>query len=205
MKISKEITEDASNSKENELIRLFKEGHERAFAELVKLHQERVFKLAFGFFQDRDDAMEIVQETFLRIYEKIDSFDHEGSSFKSWVYRIAYNLCIDFYRKFNKRSKEKYNRDLYEQETALDTNQTDPEEHVDRENFSQHLRSCLNSLSKRQRLIFSMKHFNSLKFKEIAAALDISVGTAKSLHHRAAQSLKKQLAVYASPHRRGES
>lgn len=179
--------------KENELIRLFKLGSEEAFTRLIALYQQQVFKVAYGFFRDRDDAMEIVQETFLRVYQKIDRFDR-NSSFKSWVYRIAYNLCIDFYRKF--KGKRNYHRDIYELDEARNLTLLEPEEHIDRRDFKESLENSLQSLSKRQRMIFVLKHYNSLKYREIADILDISVGTAKSLHHRAAKVLKKRLSHY---------
>lgn len=192
MRNIKEIT-DAAIEKENELVRLVKEGNKQAFTEIISLYQKRIFKVAYGFFQDRDDAMEIVQETFLRIYEKIDKFDNH-SSFKNWVYRIAYNLCIDFYRKF--KSKKKNWSDFNEFDDVRSDDIVDPEVHLDRQNFRENLQESLETISKRQKMIFVMKHYNSLKFREISEILNISVGTVKSLHHRAAKALKEKLAHY---------
>ncbi|MCK4765200.1 MAG: sigma-70 family RNA polymerase sigma factor [Candidatus Aminicenantes bacterium] len=179
--------------KENELIRLFKSGSEEAFTRLIVLYQQQVFKVAYGFFRDRDDAMEIVQETFLRVYQKIDRFD-KNSSFKNWVYRIAYNLCIDFYRKF--KNKKSCDREIYELDEARNLSVLEPEDHIDRRDFKESLDVSLQSLSKRQKMIFVLKHNSGLKYREIADILDVSVGTVKSLHHRATQALKKKLAHY---------
>lgn len=192
MRNLQEIT-DANIKRDNELIRLVKQGNQQAFTEIITLYQKGVFKLALGFFQDKDDAMEIVQETFLRVYEKIDKFNNH-SSFKNWVYRIAYNLCIDFYRKF--KSKKNYSKDVFELDEVHHTNTVDQEDLVDRQNFKENLQASLLLLSKRQKMIFILKHFNSLKYKEISEILNISVGTVKSLHHRAAKALKKRLAHY---------
>ncbi len=103
----KEITNADNNEKDRELVRQIKQGCQSAFTEIVSRYQKNIFKLAYGFFQDRDDAMEIVQETFIRLYEKLDGFDenNEKTWFKNWVNRIAYNLCIDFYRKFKKKKQ----------------------------------------------------------------------------------------------------
>ena len=73
-------------------------------AELVRLYQKKVFTLAFGFFRDREDALEIVQETFMRVYEKIGHYRAERS-LQSWIYRVARNLCVDYYRKNAKKKK----------------------------------------------------------------------------------------------------
>jgi RNA polymerase sigma-70 factor (ECF subfamily) len=110
MRNLQELT-DEETKRDYELIRLVKQGDRQAFTEIISLYQKRVFKLAFAFFRDKDDAMEIVQETFIRIYEKIDKFESD-SSFKNWIYRIAYNLCIDFYRKF--KSKKNDRRDVFQ-------------------------------------------------------------------------------------------
>lgn len=187
-----EIT-DANIKRDNELVRLVKQGDQQAFTELITLYQKRIFKMAFGFFRDKDDAMEIVQETFLRVYEKIDKFDLH-SSFKNWIYRVAYNLCIDFYRKF--KSKKNQSQDMFELDEVRNIAVVDPEAQADRQIFKEDLEKSLLTLSKRQKMIFVMKHFSALKYKEISDILNISVGTVKSLHHRAAKALKKRLAHY---------
>ena len=184
---------DANIDRDNELIRLLKEGNGQAFTEITRLYQKGIFKVAYGFFRDRDDAMEIVQETFMRVYEKIDKFDN-NSSFKNWIYRIASNLCVDYYRKF--KGKKSHSRDISELDDIQTGDTVTPEEHLDRQNFKENLEESLQTLSKRQRMIFVMKHFNALKYREISDILNISVGTAKSLHHRAAKALKEKLAYY---------
>lgn len=217
---------DANIQEENELVLRLLEGDGDAFTKLVGLYQRRIFNLAFGFFQDRDDAMEIVQETFIRLYEKIDRFDPSGryaartpskdlkqsplstktmgrenrehqhgagglTSFKNWVYRIAYNLCIDYYRKFKK--KKAGDKELYEFYENRDRETTSPEDVIDRVHFKHTLEKCVMRLSKRQRMVFMLKHYSQLKHHEIADILNVSVGTVKSLYHRAVKTLQKRL------------
>ncbi len=74
-----EITDVDAND-EKQLIRLAKEGNQPAFTKLITLHQKQVFRLAYGFFQDKDDAMEIVQETFIKLYRKIDDLEQKNLS-----------------------------------------------------------------------------------------------------------------------------
>ena len=184
---------NADIQKENELIRQLQEGDHEAFTELVSLYQQKIYKLAYGFFQDRDDAMEIVQETFLRLYEKIDRFEKaQGqTAFKNWVYRIAYNLCIDFYRKFKKKKADE--KELYELYEIRDRQDTSPEDIMDRLHFKQTLKKSVMKLSKRQQMVFMLKHYSQLKHHEISGILNISVGTTKSLYHRAVKSLEKRM------------
>lgn len=183
----------ANDEKERTLVRRIKQGYQPAFTELASLYQQKVFRLAYGFFQDKDDAMEIVQEAFLRVYQKLDGFDEndERTRFNNWIYRIAYNLCIDFYRKFKKKKAEM--KDIYEFDRDQRMDTTFPEDQLDRENFRHHLEKHVMKLPRRQKMVFTMRHYSGMKHHEIADTLELSVGTIKSLYHRAVQNIKKHL------------
>lgn len=183
----------ANDEQERTLVRRIKQGYQPAFTELASLYQQKVFRLAYGFFQNRDDAMEIVQETFLRVYQKLDGFDEndERTRFNNWIYRIAYNLCIDFYRKFKKKKAEM--KDIYEFDQDQRTDSTFPEDQLDRENFRHHLEKHVMKLPRRQKMVFTLRHYSGMKHHEIADTLELSVGTIKSLYHRAVKNIKKHL------------
>ena len=200
MKETQEFKElnNVEGPKENEIIRQVQQGNRNAFTELVFLYQRKIFKLAFGFFQNRDDAMEIVQETFLRIYEKIHRFEYSDGSgnghpdaFRNWVYRIAYRLCIDFYREFKKKKVD--DRELYEFHENRNRETTNPESQMDRLHFKHTLQKCVMRLSKRQQMVFMLKQYSDLTHEEISRMLNISVGTTKTLYHRAIKNLGKRL------------
>lgn len=180
---------------ESNLIRQVKAGHQWAFTQLVSVYQKQVFRLAYGFFRDRDDAMEIVQETFLRVYQKLDGFDENDgrTQFKNWVFRIAQNLCIDFYRKFRKQKADM--KDIYEFDENTRGEDTHPEDKLDRETFRRNLEESVIKLPRRQKEVFMLKHYNGLKHHEVGEILELSVGTVKSLYHRAIQHLKKHMVV----------
>jgi RNA polymerase sigma-70 factor (ECF subfamily) len=182
-------------SEEKTLIQRAKTGDRQAFNSILVLYRKRVFRLAYGFFHDRDDAMEIVQETFIRVFEKLDHFD-EHAHFRSWIYRITLNLCVDYYRKFKKRSRnpEHIFRILQQQEKPA----MDPEDHLVVLNQKQVLRRSISLLPKRQKLIFVLKHYGHYKYREIAEILDISVGSIKSLHHRSINRIKKDVILMRS-------
>jgi RNA polymerase sigma-70 factor (ECF subfamily) len=189
----KEIKENIYADVENEriLIRQAKQGYKPAFTKLITLYQQKVFGLAYKFFQDRDDAMEIVQETFIRLHQKLDTFDENDSKtrFNNWVYRIAYNLCIDYYRKYKKKKADM--KDIYDFNEDSRTDSTNPEDELDRERFRHSLEKHVMKLSKRQKSVFMLRHYSGLKHHEIADTLGLSIGTVKSLYHRAVLSLKK--------------
>lgn len=193
--IEKQEATDANTRDSQELrdlIRHAKHRYQPAFTELIALHQKAIFKLAYGFFHDKDDAMEIVQETFIRLYQKIDGFDEtdERTRFHHWLNRMAYNICIDYYRKFKKQKvsmKEIYDFDETTRPSSI------PEEEIDRDRFRNYLKNSVQGLPQRQQMVFVLKHFNGLKHHEISNMLNLSVGTIKSIYHRAIQNLKKKL------------
>lgn len=174
---------------EGELLDKIRAGDSQAFSNIVRAYQKLVFKVAYHFFQNGDDAMEIVQETFLRFHQNVGKLGHD-TSLKYWIYRVAYNISIDFYRKYRKKrvpEQELYDRQLNGQ------HHQNPENKAEEENFKHHLKSSVLKLSGRQQRVFMLKHFDGLKYQEIADVLSISVGTVKSLHHRAVQKLKKEI------------
>lgn len=193
----KEIQEfsDADARNEQELVRQVLDGSHQAFTQLVNLYQKKVYQLAYGFFKDRDDAMEIVQETFMRLYEKMHKFEKAETSyaFRSWVYRIAYNLCIDYYRKFKKKkADDRELLDFLESESESHS----PEDHIERAQFRIALEKSVSELSNRQQKVFRLRHYSQLKHQEISEVMDISVGTVKTLYHRAVKGLEKRLGGY---------
>ncbi len=192
-KNEKGVVVSNDNERDCKLVCLVREGDSSAFSELVRYYQKGIFKLAFNFFNDRDEAMEIVQETFLRSYEKLDKFDgvNNKKSFKSWIFRIAYNLCIDFYRKL-KRGRV-VNSEIFDS-----ISETDYEKEVSRDIFErQHIKNSLKKyimfLSKRQKQVFILKHYSGFKFSEISGIMNIAVGTVKSLHFRATKTLEQKV------------
>lgn len=174
------------------LIERIKEGDREAFMTVTALYQKKVFLLAFSFFHNREDALDIVQETFLRLYQKVHLF-RKGQNFQNWLLQIAKNLCIDYQRKNYSKSKE-YDREkpIEEMNLAL-PDEKDPYLSSDLKGiFSE----CLKKLATKQRLIFVMKHYNQLEYQEIAQILGIALGTVKSLHFKAVQNMRGLVAPY---------
>lgn len=187
---SREPTRTAEE--ESLLVRRIQVGDREAFKDLVRSCQHRVFQLAFAFFGNREDAMDIVQETFLRLHQKIGSYK-EGFSLQGWVMQIAKNLCVDYFRKHYRRRRE------LEAGVSLDDLQVASEESASARKASdlkELLSRSIHLLADKQRTIFIMRHFNELQVEEIARMLNISPGTVKSLHFKAVQNLKGRLSPY---------
>ncbi len=174
------------------LIERIKKGDREAFMTVTALYQKKVFLLGFSFFHNREDALDIVQETFLRLYQKVHLF-RKGQNFQNWLLQVAKNLCIDYHRKNYSKSKN-YDREkpIEEMNLAL-SDEKDPYLSSDLKGiFSE----CLKKLATKQRLIFVMKHYNQLEYQEIAQILGIALGTVKSLHFKAVKNMRGLVAPY---------
>jgi len=171
------------------LVERVREGDREAFMAIVRLYQQKVFVMAYSILRDREDALDVVQETFLRLYKKIGQYE-PGRPFQAWLIQIAKNLSIDHYRQ-NRRKRQdlETSRPLDEIPVAVEDTTSDSEASDLRRAFAR----CVDKLAERQRMVFVMRHYNELAFNEISEAMDISVGTAKSLHFKAVRNLRKWL------------
>ena len=174
------------------LVGRIRAGDREAFLALTRAYQKKVFALAYAFFRDREDALDLVQETFLRLYQKIAGFQ-EGGNFEAWLLQIARHLCVDHYRKSRSRG-----RDLEVATPVEDLPIADARNEVEAKSaeIRDALSRCVGRLAERQRTIFVMRHFNQMKNEEIATILNISLGTVKSLHFKALQNLRVLMAPY---------
>lgn len=174
------------------LVLAARDGDRDAFMTIVATYQRKVFMLAYSVLRNREDALDIVQETFLRFYRKADLYK-EGNSFQGWLLRIAKNLCVDHYRKNTRRRRE------LESPKSLDdlhvAASPDPALSGAAEMRDATVR-CIDRLAGRQRLVFVLRHVDEMPFNEISEAMNISLGTAKSLHFKAVRNLRKWLTPY---------
>lgn len=176
----------------NDLVERAKSGDREAFMEITQLYQKNVFQLAYSYFHNKEDALDIVQETFLRFHQKAHMF-HKGKNFQNWLLQLAKNICIDYYRKHRKRDNELRREENIEEmnHARNDSSHHDPSSDL-KEIFSR----CLEKLSDKQRMIFVMKHYNHLHYSEIAQILNIALGTVKSLHFKAVRNLRTLISPY---------
>jgi RNA polymerase sigma-70 factor, ECF subfamily len=174
------------------LVERVKNGDRQAFMTLIRIYQKKVFVLTYAFFRNKEDALDLVQETFLRLHEKIGSF-LPGRNFEAWLLQIAKNLCIDFYRKNYRRRRELECGKTVEN---LDVPDRRAEAAFLGRDLKEILTGCVDKLAERQRTIFIMRHYNQLTNEAIAQTLGISVGTVKSLHFKAVRNLRALVGPY---------
>jgi RNA polymerase sigma-70 factor (ECF subfamily) len=172
------------------LLDRIQQGDREAFMTIIRRYQQKVYVMAYSILREREDALDAVQETFLRLYQKAGLY-RAGSSFQGWLLQIAKNISIDCYRK-RRRTKQDHetSKPIEEIPLAVEDRAGDSAAADLRAAFSR----SVETLAERQRMVFVLRHYNELPFNEISEAMWISIGTAKSLHFKAVQNLRKRLA-----------
>lgn len=168
-------------------------GNREAFRSLVDRHSRSIFRLAFRMTANEADAEEVVQETFLRAYRRLDRFE-ERAEFSTWVYRIATNCALDL---LDRRKHAKQEDPLYdeedEREIQLPSGAPSPERQVLSGEMRQRVARAMNELTAAERTAFTLRHLEGQSVEEISRALEIKEGAAKNTIFRAVQKLRKAL------------
>lgn len=171
-------------------------GEESACAELVASHERMVFQLATHLLGDRDEALDLSQEVFLRVFRTLSAFRGQ-SALKTWIYRITINQARNRQRWWRRRHRsdqvqlEHHVLDHGELRQAGDTDS--PHRALARKELATRLWSALNELPFDQRTVIVLREIDGLSYEEIAESLNVAVGTVKSRLTRARQTLRRQL------------
>ena len=171
-----------------------------AFRQLVERHQRRAFAIALSLVRDENDARELVQDAFLRVYRSIGTFQG-GSSFFTWLYRIITNLSIDLIRKPGRQLAELDDARLDTEEAKESDfplvsriDGADPADVVRRREIGARVQSALDALPSYHRGVIVMREIEGLSYEEMATAMGVSKGTIMSRLFHARQKLQKALA-----------
>jgi RNA polymerase sigma-70 factor (ECF subfamily) len=163
------------------------EHKEQAFRTLMALYKERLYWHIRNIVKSHDDADDVLQNTFIKIYSNIHSFKGDSKLF-SWIYRIATNESITL---LNKNAKQLLisNEDL--QESAITNLPTDV--YFDGNEMQLKLQEAISKLPQKQQLVFNMKYFQDLKYKDMADILETSEGALKASYHLAVKKIEAYL------------
>lgn len=183
---------------ENVLIMQAQKGDVIAFERLVYHYDKQVLSLALNFIHNREDAKDIYQEVFLRVHRSLSGFRFE-SKFSTWLHRIATNVCLT-HRSRQKRHKhesiderlEVENGSTYSLSDVLRDDSTPDQPALDAE-ISRQVRDAMESLSPQQKIVFTLRHFQGHKLKEIATMMNCAEGTVKKHLFTANERLREQL------------
>ena len=180
---------------DQELVSMAKAGNHSAFEQLIHDNQTRIYNLILRMVGDPEDALDLCQETFLNAWKGLSSFNGD-SSFSTWLYRLASNLCLDFLRSKKRR------QDTMGTPLSLDDEDTPPppadtglkpDEHLERKERSLALHRALAALPEHHRQILILRELSGLSYQEISDTLELDLGTVKSRLTRARIALKKVL------------
>lgn len=180
---------------DRELVELARSGDRKAFQSLVERHQRRAFGVALGLLRDEQDAREVVQEAFLRVYRSLDRFEGTASFF-TWLYRIVTNLSIDRRRKPSRREHERLDLDPEDGPAPIQLvapPEGEPSEYVRRQEIGARIQSALDALPPYHRAVIVMREVEGLSYQEMAEAMGVSKGTIMSRLFHARQKLQRAL------------
>jgi len=178
--------------REINLIKEAQGGNQMAFQQLINIHGDKVMGAAYKFTKNHQDAEDLYQETFLKVYKNIQSFRYE-SEFFTWVYRILANMAYNSFRKNKKYQTVEIGEESNLWETIPASNSSNADKYFFNNALKDQINNSLLDLSPKQRTVFIMKHFEGKKIKDISAILDCTEGTIKRYLFRATQKLRTSL------------
>ncbi|HEY7208958.1 MAG TPA: sigma-70 family RNA polymerase sigma factor [Bryobacteraceae bacterium] len=190
----------AANARTDErsLIRAAQRGDSIAFEQLVRSYDATVLRMAYNLLHSEEDARDIYQEAFLRVYKKLPEFRFD-SAFSTWLYRIVANLCLDQIRKRKVRKEENSSVDTESGEVDRlqfipeSRAETDPQRRLMSTEVSERIQEVLNTLSPRERLVFEMRHYQGMRLRAIGESLGVTEEAAKNCLFRATQKMRAAL------------
>jgi RNA polymerase sigma-70 factor (ECF subfamily) len=160
---------------------------EKAFRDLVEKYKERLYWHIRRMVLDHDDADDVLQNTFIKVYRNIQSFK-EDSAIYTWMYRIATNEALSFLQKrakFYDATSDELQMKMIENLKA--------DAYFDGDEIQMKLQEAIATLPEKQRLVFNMKYFEELKYEDMSSILETSVGALKASYHHAVKKIEMQL------------
>lgn len=193
---------EANSSSDLGVVQRILKGDDAAFSKLVERYQGKVFSIALGMTKNKEDAMDITQDAFVKIYRYLGNFQG-NSSFYTWIYRIVVNLCIDHIRREGRRVNTDFdekNRYSSEISTGADVfprrMDGSPSKVLGRKELAERIQEAVGELPEYHKAVIIMREIEGLSYAEMAEIMKVSKGTIMSRLHHARQKLKKSLEPY---------
>lgn len=195
------MTEQDSRASEHRLIGACQQGDREAFRQLFEAYQQRVWAIAIHFAHEEQAARDITQQVFLKLFSAINQFHYEAN-FKTWLYRLVANLCLDEQRRgrrfvsFDFWRRDETGEEINPAEGQLAQQFQDllQEERFSQAELAAAVKAAVHELSPPLRIAILLKYFEDLSYAEIADVLDCSLGTVASRMNRGHKALAARLA-----------
>jgi RNA polymerase sigma-70 factor (ECF subfamily) len=191
----------AKAAEEHALVRKAQEGDRSSFDELVRRYDRDVLRLAMNIVHRPEDARDIYQETFLKVYRNLHRFRFE-CSFYTWLYRVATNVGLDYLRRRTTRREDQapvmeepdggVTRDFFDRQPQTNPS-ANPERQLIGQEISGWIAQAMKRLSPRERMVFEMKHYEGMRLRAIGDVLGTSEETVKNSLFRATRKLRESL------------
>ncbi len=165
---------------------------EHGFKLLMQKYQERLYWHVRRMVFEHDDANDVIQNTFIKVYRSIHKFEGKSQLY-TWLYRIATNESITFLNKKNRKSTASLDNEDYNLE-----NQLKADDYFDGDEIQRKLQEALNTLPEKQRAVFNLRYFDAMSYAEISETLGTSVGALKASYHHAVKKIESYLKGVAS-------
>ena len=179
---------------DRDLIVAYLDGNDFAFEVLLNRHRDKIYTSIYLFVKDQSQADDIFQEVFIKIVDTLrrGKYNHEGK-FVQWAMRIAYNLCVDHFRR-NKRRPIVHAKEDFDIFDVLKSTDANGEDMVIRSQTHAKVRELVDNLPPEQREVVILRHYADMSFKEIATLTRVSINTALGRMRYALINIRKMIA-----------
>jgi len=173
---------------DSELISDFKNGVIKGYNEIVRKYQQQIYRVIRKMVQNHDDADDLTQEVFIKVYSALKNFREESNLF-TWLYRIAANYSINHIRKVKVKNTVSFETVL----TPIESDEKKTEDVMDDEQRRKILEAAIETLPAQQRAMFNMRYYDELSYEEISVIMKRSVGGVKANYFHAVKKLGEYL------------
>lgn len=173
-----------NSADEQELIKDFQRGNEQAFNQLVLRYQEKIYWIVRRMISDHDEADDVVQSVFIKVYHSLRGFKGE-SSFYTWIYRIAINLSLNEIR----RKKLRRTLSMDDDHQQISTDDENAQEQMEKREQTRRIERAIDLLPEKQKKVFLLRYYEELPYDEIAKILKTSVGGLKANYFHAVKKI----------------
>ena len=192
--------ESTGTIQDHSLVRAAQAGNQAAFEQLVYAHDQAVLRLAFRITGSHNDAQDIHQEAFIKVYKKLGGFRFE-CTLSTWIYRIVTNVCLDHLRRNRSRGEDSTTEVKLENlinQVSDGRPFNNPEQQLLRRELGAQISRALRRLTPRERMVFELKHFQGMKLRTVSEILNCSEPAIKTSLFRATKKLRSHLTMYTN-------